>query len=167
MADAEDAHDIVLEEEQDAVVAEAEAESPGHFAMQRRYLVSGKSSGFCPNSASRSSIGNALATVLSKPGLTFTEGAALLLGDWLFLIVNHDFTEMNVREARRSGGAAANPQQIYSCQAQPTLAHSRSFGYGRTTSSSQAIASKRTRSAATCMANPQNLDLYALCATIL
>ena len=104
MADAEDAHDIVLEEEQDAVVAEAEAESPGHFAMQRRYLVSGKSSGFCPNSASRSSIGKDLASVLSKPGLTFTEGAALLLGDWLFLIVNHDFTEMNVREARRSGG---------------------------------------------------------------
>ena len=34
MADAEDPHDIVLEQEQDAVVAQTEAKSPSHFAMQ-------------------------------------------------------------------------------------------------------------------------------------
>ncbi len=84
MADAEDAHDVILEGEQDAVVAEAQAKRACHVAVQgsdiaaagavqaahvglgfieplntlgQHYLLSGKSSGFKPNSANTSSIG--------------------------------------------------------------------------------------------------------------
>lgn len=99
MADAEDPHDVVLKGEQDAVIAEAQAERARHVAVKgsdipatgsgvvknavedphgggtvqtthvglglfeslhtvgRHYLLSGKSSGFTPNSASTSSMG--------------------------------------------------------------------------------------------------------------
>ena len=102
MADAEDAQNVILKREQDAVVAEAQAERACHVAVQgsdiatagagivknavkdthgggtveaahvglglieplntvgRHYLLSGKSSGFMPNSASTSSMGTPL-----------------------------------------------------------------------------------------------------------
>jgi hypothetical protein len=48
MADAKDAHGIVFESEQDAIISEAEPERSGHIAAQRIHIA-GASSGEAEN----------------------------------------------------------------------------------------------------------------------
>jgi len=44
MADAEDAHDVLFEREQDTVVAQAETEGASHIAVERGYFAGNRAS---------------------------------------------------------------------------------------------------------------------------